>query len=221
MTIPTPMPPPDAAPLILFGGSFDPPHLGHAHIARHALHASGPHSWLIYVPAARSPLKTDSPAASDAARLDMLRLMLATEPRCSLWADELERTPRGEASYTIDTVRRLGARFPGRPLRLLIGADQAVAFHRWKEAAALLDLSPPLIACRDEAAATRAGLVATLRATSAWTSVQLELFESGCFTCPLIDASSTRIRAAILDSEAMLHPTVMAYIRERGLYDIS
>ncbi|MFZ4430963.1 MAG: adenylyltransferase/cytidyltransferase family protein, partial [Phycisphaerales bacterium] len=63
MTPIEPPPPPDAAPLVLFGGTFDPPHLGHAHIARHALAASGPHAWILFVPAARSPLKTDAPAA--------------------------------------------------------------------------------------------------------------------------------------------------------------
>lgn len=218
MTPPMPMPPPDAAPLILFGGSFDPPHLGHAHIARHALHASGPHAWLIYVPAARSPFKADSPAAPDDARVEMLRLMVAAEPRCSLWLDELERTPAGQASYTVDTVRRLGEAFPGRPLRLLIGADQAVSFHRWKEAATLLDLAPPLIACRDDAAATREALIETLRAGHAWTPSQLERLDTGCFACPLVDASSTRIRADIRHAATMLHPAVHAYALARGLY---
>lgn len=218
MTPPTPLPPADAAPLILFGGSFDPPHLGHAHIASHALRASGPHAWLIYIPAARSPFKQDAPAAPVHARVEMLRLMLAEEPRCSLWQDELERTPPGQACYTIDTVRRLLETLPGRPLRLLIGADQAVSFHRWKDAATLLDLAPPLIACRDDAAATRETLMASLRDARAWTPAQLQHLEAGCFACPLIDASSTRIRAAVDKAGAMLHPKVAAYIRERGLY---
>jgi len=218
MTLPVPLPPADGGPLLLFGGSFDPPHRGHLHIARHALLAAGPAAWLIYAPAARSPFNAKAPAASDAARIEMLTLMLADEPRCSLWRDELERTPPGEAGYAIDSVRRLAERFPGRPIRLLIGADQAVAFHRWKDAATLLELSPPLIACRDDAAATREALTASLRATGAWTSEQIERLSAGCFACPLIDVSSTRIRAAANQAGDVLHPAVAAYIRSHGLY---
>lgn len=221
MTLPEPMPPAEAAPLLLFGGSFDPPHRGHVHIARHALLAAGPAAWLVYCPAARSPFKANAPVASDAARIEMLGLMLADEPRCSLWRDELERTTPGQASYAIDSVRRLAERFPGRPLRLLIGADQAVAFHRWKDAATLLELAPPLIACRDEAAATREALTASLRATGAWTSEQIERLAAGCFACPLIEASSTSIRAAAGEAGDLLHPAVAAYVRSHGLYAAS
>ncbi len=218
MTPLEPAPPPDAAPLILFGGTFDPPHAGHAHIARHALAAASPQAWLLFIPAARSPFKSAGPAVSDDARVAMLRLMLADQPRCSLWRDELVRTPAGQASYTIDTVRRLRDLAPGRPLRLLIGADQALSFHRWKDAPTLLDLAPPLIACRDDAAATRDALAISLRDLASWTPRQLERLQEGCFACPLVDASSTRIRADVENARAMLHPAVHAYIREHGLY---
>lgn len=216
--MPRPVPPVDAAPLILFGGSFDPPHAGHAHIARHALRAAGPLAWMIFVPAARSPFKREAPAASDRARVEMLRLMLEQEPRCSLWTDELERTAEGQASYTIETAERLGSLYPGRPLRLLMGADQAVAFHRWKDAARLLDLAAPMIACRDDAATTREELAATLRGTGAWTQAQLARLDAGCFACPLIDASSTRIRASTNPAGELLHPAVSRYIEDHRLY---
>lgn len=218
MTPIEPPPPAEGAPLILFGGTFDPPHLGHAHIARHALAAASPHAWILFIPAARSPFKTAGPAASGDARVAMLRLMLADQPRTSLWRDELDRTPPGHAGYTIDTVRRLRDLVPGRPLRLLIGADQALSFHRWKDAPTLLDLAPPLIACRDEAAATRDALAASLRDVASWTPSQRQRLEEGCFACPRVDASSTRLRADIGHARAMLHPAVEAYIREHRLY---
>jgi nicotinate-nucleotide adenylyltransferase len=215
---PRPVPPADAAPLIIFGGSFDPPHAGHAHIARHALRAAGPLAWMIFVPAARSPFKRDAPAASDDARVAMLRLMLEHEPRCSVWTDELERTAKGHASYTIETTERLGLLFPGRPIRLLMGADQAVALHRWRDATRLLVLAAPMIACRDDAATTREELAASLRNSGAWTDSQLERLASACFACPLIEASSTRIRASPTGAGTLLHPAVSRYIEEHGLY---
>jgi nicotinate-nucleotide adenylyltransferase len=215
---PSPPVPAGATTLILFGGSFDPPHAGHQTIARHALAATAPDSWLLFIPAARSPFKERAPQASDADRLAMLRCVVASEPRTSVWEDELRRTPEGEASYTIDTVRRAAALFPGTRLRLLIGADQAVSLHRWREPHELVATAPPLIACREHSAATFEHLLDSLRLAQAWNEGELLRLREGLLPCPLVDASSTEIRRDLAGAGERLHPDVLRYARSHRLY---
>ena len=61
-------------------------------------------------------------------------------------------------------------------------------------------------------------LAASLRNSGAWTDSQLERLASACFACPLIEASSTRIRASPTGAGTLLHPAVSRYIEEHGLY---
>jgi nicotinate-nucleotide adenylyltransferase len=144
--------------LVVFGGSFDPPHFYHtvgplSVVAR----VFGETGWVLYVPAAASPLKQGGPHASDAHRLAMLRLALDIPGWRSIWTDELDRAAwarargmRSTPSYTIDTLRRLRAVVPARVgLRLLIGSDQAAAFHRWKDARAIIELAEPVVMVRE------------------------------------------------------------------------
>jgi nicotinate-nucleotide adenylyltransferase len=201
--------PPNASPLIIFGGTFDPPHRGHAEIARHALAAAGPAAWVLLTPAARSPFKQTQPIASDSDRIAMTRLLAAGEQRMSVWTDEIDRASDGAPSFMIDTVRRLHSVRPPAALRLLIGADQAAAFHRWREAPELLRLAPPLIACRVDGGATREQLRAGFEASGAWTADQAALLAAGVFECPLINISSTAVRAALATGQRQLAAELM------------
>jgi nicotinate-nucleotide adenylyltransferase len=126
---------------ILYGGSFDPVHAGHLHVAAHALRALGADR-LAFVPAFRSPHKTNGTSASAEDRLAMLRLAAQEDPRFDVLDTELRR---GGPSYTVDTVRELlapGGPFAGDALVLLIGQDALCEFHRWQEARALAALAP-------------------------------------------------------------------------------
>src|SRR5262245_39793105 len=92
----TPVPlPVTVQDVLLFGGTFDPPHLGHVRIPIQVLDRAMPAgAFLLYVPAARSPLKESGPQASDADRVEMLRLVLTelgTPNRTAIWTDELDR----------------------------------------------------------------------------------------------------------------------------------
>ncbi len=119
----------------LFGGTFDPVHLGHTMVAQAAL-AEVRLDRLFIIPAAQSPFKPEQSPAPAADRLAWLRLAFADEPRCEIDAQEIERAG---ISYTIDTVRDYATRFPEAELFYLIGADHVPTLPEWREAAALAD----------------------------------------------------------------------------------
>ncbi len=121
----------------LFGGSFDPVHLGHLILAEAALEELQLER-IIFIPAALSPFKTERPpAASDESRLAMLREAIASEARFSV--DDRELSREGP-SYTIDTVRELLGDYPGVRFLYLIGADNLKDLPRWHEIEELRNL---------------------------------------------------------------------------------
>ncbi len=125
----------------LFGGSFDPVHLGHLLVARAAREEAGLDR-IFFIPAAQSPFKPVSQPAPANVRLRLLRLALAGETATEV--DDLE-IRRGGPSFTIDTAREYVGKFPGAELFYLIGADQTPQLHLWRESAALAQLVQFLI----------------------------------------------------------------------------
>lgn len=121
----------------LYGGSFDPVHLGHLLVARAAQEELALDR-LILIPTARSPFKPNEPPAPAAVRLRLLRLAFAGWPRCELDPQEIVR---GGTSYTVETLRRWRARFPEAELFWLIGADHVPSLPRWREAEELARLA--------------------------------------------------------------------------------
>jgi len=121
-----------------FGGSFDPIHLGHLLHAQDALEQASLDR-LVFVPAAQAPLKQNgAPGASAEVRCAMLELAIDDYDRFSLLRDEVER---GGVSYTVDTIRRLRARWPGDELFWIIGADQLAQLDQWREIGDLLEMA--------------------------------------------------------------------------------
>jgi len=112
----------------LFGGSFDPVHLGHLLVAQAAIEELGLDR-LFFIPAAQSPFKPDSRPAPPAERLRLLRLALAGRTDCEIDDQEVRR---GGVSYTIDTLRDYRGRFPKAELFYLIGADHAGRLAEWR-----------------------------------------------------------------------------------------
>lgn len=121
----------------LFGGSFDPVHLGHLLVAQAAIEELGLDR-LFFIPAAQSPFKPAGQPAPAPARLQLLRLALAANPKCEIDEQEIRR---GGVSYTIETVRDYAKRFPRAELFYLIGADNAAALNEWREAKELAQLT--------------------------------------------------------------------------------
>ena len=120
---------PDPESIGLYGGSFDPVHLGHLLVARDALEQLGL-SRMIFLPAAVSPHKLGrAPGASGADRLAMLRAAVAGEERFAVDPCELGRVG---PSYTVDTVQALRARLPENTrFFYLIGEDNLPALDTW------------------------------------------------------------------------------------------
>ncbi len=128
----------------LFGGSFDPVHLGHLLVARAAREELGLDK-LCFIPAAQSPFKPAVTHAPAPQRLRLLRLALAGETAAEI--DDLE-IRRGGVSYTVDTLRHYAEKFPGAELFYLIGADQVALLPQWHEAGELARLAQFVVAPR-------------------------------------------------------------------------
>ena len=121
----------------IYGGSFNPVHLGHLFVAQAAVEELELDR-LYFVPAARSPFKKDNEMAPAEARLRWLRLALAGKTDCELDTREIQR---GGVSYTIDTLREFARQFPGAQLFYLIGADHIAKLNEWGKAVELASLA--------------------------------------------------------------------------------
>ena len=111
----------------LYGGTFDPVHIGHLINARDALE-QGVLDEVVWVPCAQSPHKLGATVAPAADRLAMLRAAIKGVPKFRLSDTEIRR---GAPSYAIDTVREFRAAFPDADLFWLIGADQLPKLRTW------------------------------------------------------------------------------------------
>src|SRR5882724_92367 len=151
----TPVPlPPGVRQVLLFGGTFDPPHAAHVQVPFKVRDTVlGPEAWILFVPAARNPLKSLGAEASEIDRLQMLRILIgehvasADAAHVATWTDEIDRAHEQPGpTYTIDTINRLRAAVgSGLEIRLLIGSDQAASFHLWRAPRELFDQTRPIV----------------------------------------------------------------------------
>ena len=113
----------------IFGGTFDPPHVGHLIVASDACIALALDR-LILVPSAEPPHKRGAVKATAAQRLEMVRAAVRDDPRFEV--DDVELRREG-ASYTVDTLRTMRERYPHAELLFLVGVDQMRELHSWRE----------------------------------------------------------------------------------------
>lgn len=119
----------------VLGGTFDPPHIGHAIVARDLLEGI-PLDRLLVIPAFEPPHReTVLPAA---VRLDLVRRLFAGVEGVEVSDLEFRR---GGPSYTIDTLEELRERYPDADLTLILGADQFAVFDTWKDWVRIPDLA--------------------------------------------------------------------------------
>ncbi|HEX8813263.1 MAG TPA: nicotinate (nicotinamide) nucleotide adenylyltransferase, partial [Terracidiphilus sp.] len=124
---------PSSERVAFFGGSFDPPHLGHlaaARAAREALRLDR----VLFAPVGSQPLKPKGASASFADRLEMTRLAIAGDPTFEISLLDAPHAT-GAPNYTLDTMRALHEHLPGAELFLLLGADTFALLRNWHGAA--------------------------------------------------------------------------------------
>lgn len=132
--------------IAFFGGSFDPPHLGHIGIARAAQQALELDT-VLFAPVGAQPLKPLGANASFEDRVAMTELAIKGLPQFAIsFADAPD--PSGEPNYTIDTLHRLEAQFPSAQLFTLIGADSFLSLGRWYRGAEIPFVAPLIVASR-------------------------------------------------------------------------
>jgi len=130
-----------------FGGTFDPPHLGHLGVARAAQAALGLDT-VLFAPVGSQPLKPQGPTACFEDRLAMTRLAIAAEPAFALSLADAPKSS-GAPNYTLETLLDLRAQLPPESvLFLLMGADSFAGFNRWHRAVEIPFLAPLIVASR-------------------------------------------------------------------------
>ena len=192
----------------LMGGSFNPVHIGHVHLARAALDA-GCAERVLFLPTGNPPHKR-SGLADKLHRLQMVRLAIEGEADMDVCREEVDREG---VIYTVDTLGILKERMPDAEFAYIIGADSLRALHTWKRPEELIKLCRFLVVMRPGE-----GEEETLEAARMWRGrgAQIEFLRM-----QPMDISSTEIRRRIAAGEAIdtLVPAgVAAYIRAHDLY---
>jgi len=185
----------------IFGGSFDPPHLGHLLPVIDAAESLGLDA-VKFVPAAVQPFKVGRATASPADRFAMTERLVAEIPGFTADATEIERLG---LSFTVDTLAAIAAAEPDAELVLLLGADAFALFDQWREPQRILELARVAVMARSSepiaAAAERDG-VQVLQTRR-------------------VDISSTELRARVAAGRTIrgfVPDAVADYIAEHRLY---
>lgn len=180
----------------LLGGSFDPPHRGHVHIARHALARFGLDR-VVFLISPGNPLKANPPAPL-AQRMAQARAVLDGDPRILVSDFEARIGTR----YTAETLAALTTRMQGVRFVWLMGADNLAQFHRWEDWQSIAHLVPLGILARPghrlRARLSPAARVLRAARVPAHAAKGLALRDAPawCYvTMPLDQTSSTAIRA--------------------------
>ena len=133
---------------LFFGGTFDPPHYGHALLPQMAMKILNAQK-IIYSIARISPHKLNKPPVHYTHRFNMLELMLKEFTNSYIDTWELENKKNNtKGSFTIDAILRYKNENKHERLNLLVGDDQAVKLHTWKDYKELIKISPPAIMLR-------------------------------------------------------------------------
>lgn len=128
----------------IFGGTFNPPHIGHLIVAEH-VRSELSLDKIFFVPAEIPPHKLNQNVASSDHRLAMLRLAIQDNPRFDVSEIELRR---GGVSFTVDTLRELTTEHPHDQFFLLIGMDNLSEFYTWKSPEKILELATVVVMTR-------------------------------------------------------------------------
>lgn len=186
----------------VFGGTFDPPHVGHLVAATEARHHLGLHRVLFVV--AGRPWQKEGTRAITPPEHRLAMVAAAVEGADGLEASDLE-IRRGGVSYTADTLRQLQSGAPDAQLYLILGADAAAGLATWERAEEVRELAHVVVVNRPGCPAAAA--------PPGWEATTVEM--------PAIDLSSTDLRQRVAAGAPLDHlvpGAVARYVRDRELY---
>ncbi|MEO8581984.1 MAG: nicotinate (nicotinamide) nucleotide adenylyltransferase [Patescibacteria group bacterium] len=182
--------------ICLFGGAFDPPHLGHQLVAKSLLgHKICDEVW--FVPLKQHPFGKE--VEVNGHRVEMLKMIL--EPQMRIEGFELEHSGK---SFSIDTLNTLSSRYPQIKFSWVIGSDNLLKFNRWKDFQDMLSRFTVYVY-------PRKGFVFEPMLDG---MIKLDNF-------PEVTVSSTEVRAKIVAGQSitgLVDERVEQYIKENGLY---
>lgn len=187
----------------IFGGTFDPPHLGHLIVAE-SVQEQLPLEVVLFVPVSLAPHKPDGTFASPSHRLKMVQLAVNGNPRFRVSDVEVRR---GGTSYTIDTLHTLRSLYPADKLFLIIGTDNLQIFRSWKEPQEVLKASSVVVI-------NRPGFDRSVTENEIANRVRF-------IQVPAVEISGTDIRERIRTGRSVRYlvpDSVRAYIEENHLY---
>lgn len=194
----------------IYGGSFDPVHLGHLLLAETCREACELDR-VMFLPCGQSPHKPRGAIASGQQRAEMLEFAVAGDSRFGVCRIELERSG---PSFTVETLRQLRVEQPDSELFFLMGADSLADLPLWREPQAILELATIVAVNRGH------------RPPPDWLSLENRLGSIvrdrvRLVTMPAIDLSATEIRERIRSTRSVrfqVPRAVEEYIRHNGLY---
>jgi nicotinate-nucleotide adenylyltransferase len=189
----------------IFGGTFDPIHIGHLIIAD-TVRSDFPLDRILFIPTGIPPHKASSRISSGDIRLEMVKMAIASFAEFE-WTDCEVKCQ--EVSYTIDTIQRIREtdQWGNDDLYFIIGADSLVDIETWKNPKAILEAIPTIVVGRPGIEVQQ--------------TAQQFLSKVTFIETPLIEVSSTLIRQRIRAGQSIrswVPREVEAYIHKKGLY---
>jgi len=196
----------------LFGGTFDPIHIGHINLANSLINKKFIDQ-IIFVPAAKPPHKPDNPITEFYHRHKMVELAIKGFSYFSVSNLEKKRLPL--PSYTYDTVKEFQKLYPDDKLFLIIGEDSLLQIHTWYK-------SKEIINCCDLLIYPRTNENSSIEKLEAfWNKTDAKKLFASLVNLKLYKVSSTQIRESLksgYNKNNFLSKAVSEYIKENNLY---
>jgi nicotinate-nucleotide adenylyltransferase len=208
----------------IFGGTFDPVHVGHLRCAEEARELLGLER-IIFIPSANPPHKRHQPVAAAAQRLAMVRLAISGNPGFRVSSIELDRPGH---TYTVDTLRALRTRARDARFVFLIGVDAFREIHTWKDYRTLFTLTDFAILARPPHRVTslRRLLPVATRRNFCYGPDQLTVLHRSGNRISLLNSTALDLSASSIRQRArrgqsiryLVVPSAERYIAHHGLY---
>jgi nicotinate-nucleotide adenylyltransferase len=194
----------------IFGGSFNPPHVGHTILAENIREQLSLDK-VLFIPSGKHPLKDDISVQNAEHRLNMARLAFEKDPHFEVSDIEIEKAKRGITNYTVDTLIDLYNQFKDDFIKiyLIVGIDNLIEFPQWKNPHKLFLISEVIVM-------NRPGFLVQ--------DVSDEFSRKARYvSVPMLEISSTDIRFRVQEGKTikyLVEPEVEEYIIKHNLFKI-